>query len=107
MFSAARKALDRINFRYQRGGAAQGRLFAIGRLSSGEDMRSSRQLTLDVRLTEAAPGTEVSVLFSEIREDDFNKNPGMGTSAPLRNSALYDVYLDEIEQILATDAASS
>jgi hypothetical protein len=104
VYEAAKAALKQMSFRYVSGGPAQGKLHAISGLSTSSDMRGSRQVELDVKLSPAPDGTEVALLFSEITEDDFSKRPGMGTSSPMRDSALYEVYFRHIEQALEKPA---
>lgn len=100
-YEAAKLALKEIDFRFVNGGAAQGKLRAISGVSSSSDLRGSRQMELDVKLAYAPGGTEVAVLFSEITEENSSSRSGMGTSAPLRDSALYEVYYRAIQKALA------
>ena len=99
-YTAAKEALKRLGYTFVRGGAAQGKLTGLSRLAMSTDLQGARQVQLDVRLTPAAEGTEVAVLLSEIIEDNFNRNPGMGTSAPLRDTPLYEVYLRHVQDVL-------
>jgi hypothetical protein len=97
-YEAAKRALNEIGFRFVRGGPAQGVLTGISGVSSSSDLRSSRQLEVSVKLAERSGGTEVAVLFSEITDEQFGGREGMGTSAPLRDTPLYEVYFRHIEQ---------
>jgi len=103
-YEAAKAALKQMDFRFVNGGPAQGKLSAINGLVSSNDLRSARQLTLDVKLTAVTEGTEVSALFSEVREDSFNTGPGLGTSLPVRETGIYDVFFQNIEAALAPHA---
>lgn len=103
-YEATKAALKVMNFRFQRGGPAQGKISAIGSLTTSQDFRGSRQLSLDVKLTQTNEGTEVAALFSEIREDDFSKRPGMGTSMPVRESGIYEAFFQHIQEALAASA---
>ena len=104
-YDAAKTALKDMDFRFVSGGPAQGKLSAINGLVSSNDVRSARQLTLDVKLTDVPEGTEVSALFSEVTEDNFDKHPGMGgTSMPVRGTGIYDTYFQHIEAVLAAPA---
>jgi hypothetical protein len=98
-YEAARAALRKVNFKFMSGGAAQGKLEALSVLQTGEGPRAARQISLSVKLAPGADGgTQVSALFSEIREDEFSKREGMGTSTPMHDTPLYEVffrYLDE------------
>lgn len=104
-FDAAKAALKGMDFRLVSGGPAQGKLSAVNGLSTSSDLRSSRQLSLEVKLTKVAEGTEIAALFSEVVEDDFSKRPGLGTSSPLRDTGIYDVYFQQIEAALAAAVA--
>jgi hypothetical protein len=101
-YDAAKAALKQIGFRFLSGGPNQGKLSGIGDVSMSTDMRGSRQVSLDVKLSTVAEGTEVALLFSEIIEDDFNKRAGLGTTTPLRDTPLYQVYFRHIEEGVAT-----
>lgn len=103
-YEAARAALKAMDFRFERGGPAQGRITAIGGVSTTNDLRSARQLSVEVRLTQVQEGTEVAALFSNIQEDDFDKHPGMGTSMPVRESGIYDAFFQHIHDALKTPA---
>ncbi len=103
-YEAAKAALKRMDFRFERGGPAQGKLSAIGGLTVSGDMRGARQLSLEVKLTAASGGTEVAALFSEITEDDFSKHPGMGITSPVRQTGIYDVFFQHVESALAAPA---
>lgn len=101
-YEVAREALKGINFRFVRGGPAQGKIEALGRIYDNETARNARQLALDVKLSPHLDGgTEIAVLFSEMIEDDHNKTPGQGTITPLRESPHYDVYFRYIDEALA------
>ena len=100
-YEAARVAVEKIGFRFVRGGAAQGKLEAVSRLSTSDSLRSSRQVSLSVRLNAALDGgTEVSLLFKEIIESDSSGRAGQGTESPLRDTPLYEVYFRSVQQAL-------
>lgn len=101
-YEAARVALRKMNFKITSGGAAQGKIEAISELQPGEGPRSARQVSLSVKLTPAtAGGTEVSAMFFEILEDNFGKRDGMGTSTPMPDTPLYDVFFRHLDEALA------
>lgn len=100
-YDAAKLALKEIGFRFVNGGPAQGKLSGLNNVSLSSDGRGSRQLSIDVKLTPVPDGTEVAVLFSDVIEDDFGNRPGMGTTTPVRESALYEAYFRDVEQALA------
>jgi hypothetical protein len=108
-YEAARAALEEMNFRFVSGGAAQGKLEALGALQPGGGPRSARQLSVNVRFSPAinspaAIGTEVAILFSEILEDEFSKREGLGTKTPLQDTPLYEGFFRQLETALATPA---
>jgi len=104
-YEAARAALRKMNFKFTSGGAAQGKLEAISVLQPGEGPRAARQISLSVKLAPGANGgTEVSALFSEIREDEFSKREGMGTSTPMQDTPLYEVFFRYLDEALARPA---
>jgi len=101
-YDAARTAVDQMEFRFVRGGPAQGQLDAISNVDSSESMHSSRQITLKARLAPAADGgTEVSLWLHEILEDNSSQNAGMATETPLRDTALYEAFFRDVQQALA------
>jgi hypothetical protein len=104
-YEAARVALRKMNYKITSGGAAQGKLEALSVLQTGDGAGSARQISISVKLAPAANGgTEVSALFSEIREDSFSKREGMGTSTPMQDTSLYDVFFGYLEAALAQPA---
>ena len=101
-YEAARAALKQIHFNFVRGGAAQGKLEALSALQPGEGPRAARQVSLSVKLSLGPNGgTEIAALFSEIREDEFSKREGMGTSTPMDDTPLYEVFFRYVDQQLA------
>lgn len=104
-YEAARAALRKMNFKFSSGGPAQGKLEAISALQPGEGPRAARQVSLSVKLAPSSlGGTEVSALFSEIREDEFSKREGMGTSTPMQDTPLYEVFFRHLDEALAQPA---
>lgn len=102
VYEAARLAADKLGFRFVGGGAAQGRIEALGGVSASDSLKGARQLSMKVKLSPAtAGGTEVSLLLTEQVQDDFDKGSGLVTETPLRESALYEVFFRTIEQELA------
>lgn len=104
-YEAARVAVKKMNFKFTSGGAAQGKLEAISSLQTAEGPRAARQVSLSVRLAPGPNGgTEVSAMFYEILEDEFNKRDGMGTSTPMQDSPMYDVFFRHLDEALAQPA---
>ena len=101
-YDAVRTAVDQMDYRFVRGGPAQGQLEAISNVDFSESMHSSRQITLKARLAPAADGgTEVSLWLHEILEDNSSQNAGMATETPLRDTALYEAFFRNVQQALA------
>jgi hypothetical protein len=102
-YEAARVAVDQLDFRFVRGGPAQGELEAISKLEAGDSLETTRQITMKVRLNAAplpATGTEVRVWLKEIIEADASKAEGQGVGSPLRDTALYDAFFRNLQQAL-------
>ncbi|HEU5078360.1 MAG TPA: hypothetical protein VFT72_04070 [Opitutaceae bacterium] len=100
-YEAAKAALKPMDFRFLNGGPNQGKISAINGISSDNNMRSAHQVSLDVRLSPVADGTEVAALFSHITEDDSVQRLGTATIDPIREDGIYDNYFAHIEQALA------
>jgi hypothetical protein len=97
-YDAARLAVEQMGFRFLRGGAAQGEIEAVSGLSSGDTLRSSRQITLKLRLDATLDGgTEASLWLSEVIESDSRGRAGQGTSTPLRDTPLYEVFFRTVQ----------
>jgi hypothetical protein len=103
-YEAARAALTKMNFSFERGGPAQGKITAIGPMdTSAAGPGTARQLWFDAKLSPAVEGsgTTIEVLVSEFVEDDFNKRPGQGAPTPLRDSPIYEVFFHYVDEALA------
>lgn len=101
VFESAKAVVTDMGFQITRAGSAQGVIEGVSGISSDDRLRGSRQRTIKVRLGSASEGgVEVSVLFTEIVEDDFNKGAGLGTEASLRGHPLYAVFFDGLTQAL-------
>ncbi len=102
VYEAARRAVDKLGFRFVSGGPSQGRIEALSGVSANDSLQGARQLAMKVRLSPLATGgIEVAVLFTEQVQDDFSKGMGQTTESPLRESALYEVFFRTLEQSLA------
>ncbi len=97
-YDAAKVAVEQMGFRFVSGGAAQGKLEAVSGIASGDTLRSSRQVTLKLRLTEAVEGlTEASLVLAEIVESDSSSRAGMGVGSPLKDTPLYEVFFRNVQ----------
>ncbi len=101
-YEAVRLAATQMGYRILRAGAAQGHVEAVSGLGQGESNRSSRQISMKVRIseTEVSGGTEVTVRLTEIIEDDSSNRAGMATETPLRDTPQYEVFFRNVEQAL-------
>lgn len=104
-YEAARAALPKIGFTFTRGGPNQGRIEALNRIAGGGPVAGVSQMSLELKLTPVPEGTEVALLFSEIREDAFTHRPGAATSTPNRDTLLYESYFQHIEAGLQATAS--
>jgi len=101
VYDAAKAALDQMNFKVTGGGPAQGRIEAVSKLSTGDMLRSTRQISISVRILEVAGGScEVSVVLKEIIEADSYDRQGFATESPLRDTPYYDVFFNNLGQAL-------
>jgi hypothetical protein len=101
-FEVARAALAKMNFTYERGGPAQGKIEAIGPMHpSPSAPGTARQISASVKLSPGPEnGTMIEILFSEMVEDDFNKRPGQGELTPLRDAPIYEVFFHYVDEEL-------
>lgn len=103
-YAAALSAAKQMGFRVTRGGPAQGKLEAISGLVTSDSLNSSRQIALKLALSSGSNGgTEMSLWLDEIIEADSARRLGQGTSTPLRDTPLYEVFFRTVQQAL--DAA--
>lgn len=106
-YDAVRVAAGQMGYRILRAGAAQGHLEAVSGLGQGETNRSSRQVSMKVRIQETAAsgGTEVNVRFTEVIEPDSSNRAGQATETPLRDTPQYEVFFRNVQQALDEPAA--
>jgi len=96
VFDAARASIVDMGYKITRSGAAQGVIEAYNAIATGETLRMTRQLRLQVRISPVAEGCEIAALFTEMLENDFNKGPGRATENAVKNTSLYDVLFGRI-----------
>lgn len=101
-YDAVKAAANTMGYRFVRGGPAQGEFEAVSGVAPGETAGSAQQLTMKVRLhaTLDGTGTDVSVRFTQILEDDSSNRPGMATEATMRDTPLYEVFFRDVQQAL-------
>jgi hypothetical protein len=104
-YEAARKAVDEMEFRFQKGGPAEGKLEALSPIGGGDDIGSARQISMKVTMQPGPEsGTEVEVSLTEILVSDATNQQGMATQTPLLDTPLYDVFFKDIQTYLQADA---
>ncbi len=101
VYKAARVALLRLGYRIERGGPAEGSLEGLTPVGAGEDFESSVQRDITIHLRARDDGTvEVQVLLRQMVEDRFSRASNPATETPLRDSAAYDAFFDELDRQL-------
>jgi hypothetical protein len=101
VYEAARLAIDKLGYQQTSGGPAQGRLEGLSHIGGGDNFRSSRQRSILIHLQPREEGNiEVQVQLQEIVEDNYSKLANPATETPLRDSAGYDAFFDEMERQL-------
>ena len=103
-YAAAKSAVEAMGFRFLRGGPAQGEIDAISGIRADDALRSSRQVSLKVRLRGTGEGTEIRLILTEIIESNYNKGPGLGTETALKDTPLYEVFFRQVGQALGAGA---
>jgi hypothetical protein len=101
-YEAARKAVDEMDFHFEHGGPAEGRIVAHSAITGSDDSATSaRQISMKVTM-EPGPdgGTSVEVSLTEILATDPTNQEGMATQTPLRDTPLYDVFFKDIQTYL-------
>ena len=100
-YEAAKRASEEMNYRFVRGGAAQGELETISRVSSSDTISSSRQISLEAKFVATLDGgTELRLLFREINESDSVRRAGTATATVLRDTPQYEVFFRTVQQQL-------
>lgn len=96
VIEAVRASVAGMGYKITRSGAAQGVVEAFNALSTGETLKTTQQLRLQVRVSPVAEGCEVAALFTQMLENDFNKGRGQATENAVKNTSLYDVLFGRI-----------
>ena len=101
VYDAARVALAQMSFRQTGGGPAQGKIEAVSGLATSDTLRSTRQISISVRITALTDNsTEVSAVLKEIIEEDSDRRPGFATETALRDTPYYEVFFNDLGQAL-------
>jgi hypothetical protein len=107
-YEAVRVAANQMGYRFLRGGAAQGELEAVNGVSSGDSLRSARQISMKVRLHAAdEKSTDVTLRLTEVLEGDSSGRAGQATESPLRDTPQYEVFFREVQKALDARAGGS
>ncbi|MES2693503.1 MAG: hypothetical protein V4773_08520 [Verrucomicrobiota bacterium] len=107
VYDAVRVAAEQMGYRYVRGGAATGVFEAVSGVRGGDQVGSSRQLSLKVKLDAALDGgTTVAARITEIEEADSSNRAGVATERPLKDTPQYEVFFRGVEQALKVDKAA-
>jgi len=101
VYAAALVSLARMEFRVTKGGPAQGKIEAVSGLSKGDNLQSSRQITISIRISALGDSSEVSAVLKEVIEQDSNEHPGFATETKLRDTPYYEVFFNGLAQALA------
>jgi hypothetical protein len=106
VYAAARRAVDDMEFHFEHGGPAEGRIEAHSAITGGDDTATSaRQISMKVNMEpESGGGTSVEVSLTEILSADPTNKEDMATQTPLRDTPLYDVFFKDIQRYLQVDA---
>ena len=106
VYAAARKAVDEMEFHFEHGGPAEGRIEAHSSITGGDDTATSaRQIAMKVTMEpDAGGGTSVEVSLTEILSADPTNKEDMATQTPLRDTPLYDVFFKDIQTYLQAGA---
>jgi len=102
VYDAARASLAKMDFRVTGGGPAAGRIEAVSGLSSDESLRSTRQITMSIRISDLGDGSsEVNAVLKEAIEEDSRERQGFVTQTTLRDTPYYEVFFNGLGQALA------
>jgi hypothetical protein len=101
VYEAARKAMEKLGYQFTNGGPNQGLLEGLSRIGGGDDFKSSRQRSIKIHLQSVDGGRiEVQVQMTEIVQEDFDRSAMPATETPLRDSAAFGIFFDELEHCL-------
>ena len=101
VYEAVLRAAKDMDFRFVRGGPAEGSLEEISRIETDGSSGGSRQISLRAKLDPTVEGgTQVTAAFGEILEADSAHQAGVATETPLRDTSLYAVFFRGIQQQL-------
>lgn len=103
VYDAALVALAQMEFKVTGGGPAQGKITAVSGLRTNVNLQTTRQITLKATISpDGNGGSVVEVVLKEAVEEDPENRLGFATETPLRDTPYYEVFLNGIQQALAT-----
>ena len=106
VYDAARRAMEKLGYRFTSGGPAQGRLDGLSSIGGSNDFRSSRQRSISIHLQGLEGGkVEVQVEMTEIIEEDSDHSAMPATETPLRDPTAFEVFFDELDRCLPAGKA--
>jgi len=95
--AAAVVAVERMGFRVTRAGTARGIVEGVSGLRGDDHHAGSRQRAVYVRVRQNLDDVRVEVRFTVIVEDSFAKGPGRATETTLRDTPLYEAFLEHLD----------
>lgn len=100
-YEAARKAADKMGYRFVRGGPAQGELEVISGVAAPDSLGSARQIQMKAQFHATADGgTELGLVLKELIEADSIRHAGQATATPMADTPLYEVFFRTVQQVL-------
>ena len=101
-FAAAKQALKAMDFHFTHGGQAQGIMHAASEIEPGDKFGTLHQFGLKADFQTGLDGktTDVTLTMTETIADDVGGKLGSGSETPLRDTALAQVFLRNIEVAL-------
>jgi len=107
IYDAAKITMEKLGYQMAAGGPAQGRLEGFSKVGSGDDFRSSRQRSVELRMEPMDGGlVEVQLLLREIIEEDFARGGAPTTESAVRDPGSYEAFFNELgRQLLIVKAA--
>ncbi|HEY3758002.1 MAG TPA: hypothetical protein VGL42_17735 [Opitutaceae bacterium] len=103
VYAAARQTLKAMEYRFEKGGPAEGFLDALSRPLPGDDPTTWRQFGVHAEFHASLDRKSTDVVVS-MTETEAPDQPGIanrsGTQVPLRDTSLYDVFFRGIQEAL-------
>ena len=99
VYDAARAAMERLGYVYQRGGPAVGDLVGVTSLDATGSYRRTSQQVIEMEMDPTLNDGEIEVRLwlSEILETDPYRTTGRAGATPLRDSARYEGFFRQLQ----------